>query len=130
MFALNVNPNKETVFPSSISSPINLITLSAKDFFLKILELTEALIIFKSRPNFFPILDKAIESLWKQEPPIPGPGFKNKGDILLSIPMALAISVTLAPVFSQISQISLINPILIFKNVLDEYLINSAISMF
>ena len=58
------------------------------------------------------------------------PGFKNKGDILLSIPMALAISVTLAPAFSQISQISLINPILIFKNVLDEYLINSAISMF
>ena len=74
-------------------------------------------------------MDKAIESLGKQEPPIPGPGLKKSGEILLSIPIALAISVTLAPVFSQMSHISLIKQILTFKNVLEEYLIISAVSI-
>ena len=65
MFALKVNPNKETVFPSKFLSLLKLITLSASEFFLEILEVTEALIIFRSNPNLRPILDKAIESFKK-----------------------------------------------------------------
>ena len=42
-------------------------------------------------------------SFWKHEPPKPTDAFKNFEPILLSIPIALATSLTFAPVFSQSS---------------------------
>lgn len=89
VLALKVNPNKETVFPSKVFPSLKLMTLSANEFFLVMLDSTDAFIIFKSRPNFFPILDKAIESFGKQEPPIPGPGLKKEERFFYPFPLLL-----------------------------------------
>ncbi len=64
-------------------------------------------------------------SFWKQEPPKPTEAFRNFGPILLSIPIALATSFTSAPVFSQSSDIALIEDILCAKKALAVSLDNS-----
>ena len=57
-------------------------------------------------------------SFWKQEPPKPTEAFRNFAPMRLSIPMALATSLTLAPVFSHSSDKALIEDILCAKKAL------------
>ena len=62
----------------------------------------------------------------KQEPPKPGPGWRNFGPMRWSRPMPCATSWTSAPISSQSRAISLMKEILTARKPLEAYLISSA----
>ncbi len=65
----------------------------------------------------------------KQLPPNPGPASKNFEPILLSEPMALATSLTSAPVASQIAPIEFMELILWAKKSFDVSFANSLLQI-
>ena len=72
-----------------------------------------------------------LRSFGKQDPPNPGPAFKKRGPILGSSPMAFATSSTFAPgIFSHKFEIEFMKLILVARNALLLYFINSAVEKF
>ena len=70
----------------------------------------------------------AMVSLGKQEPPKPGPGWRNLPPIRRSRPSPLATAWTSAPTRSHRSAISLMKVTLVARKLLVAYLISSAVS--
>ncbi len=85
-----------------------------------------ASMISKRSPCSSAICATARVSFGKQEPPKPGPGWRNFGPMRLSSPMPRATTWTSAPTASHSSAISLMKEILVARKALEAYLIISA----
>src|SRR5690606_2771927 len=77
------------------------------------------------RPYDLAIYTRLRISFWKHDPPNPTEAFRNLGPIRLSVPMALATSLTSAPVFSHSSESALIDDTLCARKALAVSLDNS-----